>query len=72
MEISDEGSEANIAFWKTEFGKFVYAETETEAGFSVGQCTEVRKGHAGHTSAHTCGHVRDRRRSRYNRAFLEN
>jgi hypothetical protein len=31
MEISDEGSEANIAFWKTEFGKFVYAETEAEA-----------------------------------------
>ena len=31
MEISNEGSEANIAFWKREFGKFVYAKTEAEA-----------------------------------------
>jgi hypothetical protein len=32
MAILDEGErDANVAFWKTEFGKFVYAETEAEA-----------------------------------------
>jgi hypothetical protein len=32
MEISDEGdSDPNVAFWRREFERFVYAATETEA-----------------------------------------
>ena len=31
MEISDEGSDANIAFWQRQFQRFLYAATETEA-----------------------------------------
>jgi hypothetical protein len=31
MEISDERSEANIAFWQRQFQWFLYAATETEA-----------------------------------------
>jgi hypothetical protein len=32
MAISDEGErDVNVAFWKTKFGKFVYAKTEAEA-----------------------------------------